>query len=196
MILEALKSSKFQDFGVPTPDEKLKADLGDEMYGKIQGLDKDQADIMKQSFDPDYPRDIKQESLNDVLGPLGFTELNPGGFGSSNLVYKVFERGEYGSTRYEVRLSFGYGKFHTKSFEEYKKNPYAISYGLGVEKLTPGGAPTFRIEEEILLQKTAQIRMPKLFAIDMTDEQDREKAESLIILKEKAAILEALEELT
>ena len=32
MILEALKSSKFQDFVIPTPDEKLKADLGDEMY--------------------------------------------------------------------------------------------------------------------------------------------------------------------
>ena len=60
MILEALKSSKFQDFGLLTPDEKLKADLGDETYGKIQSLDKDQADIMKQSFDPDYPRDIKQ----------------------------------------------------------------------------------------------------------------------------------------
>ena len=38
--------------------------------------------------------------------------------------------------------------------------------------------------------------MPKLFTIDMTDEQDREIAESLIVKKEKAAILKALEELT
>ena len=52
MILEAIKDKRFQDFGIPTPEEKLKADLGDETYRKIQSLDKNQADIMKQSFDP------------------------------------------------------------------------------------------------------------------------------------------------
>ena len=202
MILEALKSSKFQDFGLPTPDEKLKADLGDETYGKIQSLDKDQADIMKQSFDPDYPRDIKQESINDVLEPLGLKEFYPGEFGNRDNVSKVFRTGDssslvpYGAIRYEATLDFGYGKYYTKSFEEYKQNPYSIRYVLEIKKLTPRGRPTFNIDEEILLQRTEQIRMPKLFTIDMTDEQDREIAESLIVKKEKAAILKALEELT
>ena len=202
MILEALKSSKFQDFGLLTPDEKLKADLGDETYGKIQSLDKDQADIMKQSFDPDYPRDIKQESINDVLEPLGLKEFYPGKFGNRDNVSKVFRTGDssslvpYGAIRYEATLDFGYGKYYTKSFEEYKQNPYSIRYVLEIKKLTPRGRPTFNIDEEILLQRTEQIRMPKLFTIDMTDEQDREIAESLIVKKEKAAILKALEELT
>ena len=202
MILEALKSSKFQDFGLLTPDEKLKADLGDETYGKIQSLDKDQADIMKQSFDPDYPRDIKQESINDVLEPLGLKEFHPGEFGNRDNVSKVFRTGDssslvpYGAIRYEATLDFGYGKYYTKSFEEYKENPYSIRYVLEIKKLTPRGRPTFNIDEEILLQRTEQIRMPKLFTIDMTDEQDREIAESLIVKKEKAAILKALEELT
>ena len=202
MILEALKSSKFQDFGLLTPDEKLKADLGDETYGKIQSLDKDQADIMKQSFDPDYPRDIKQESINDVLEPLGLKEFYPGEFGNRDNVSKVFRTGDssslvpYGAIRYEATLDFGYGKYYTKSFEEYKENPYSIRYVLEIKKLTPRGRPTFNIDEEILLQRTEQIRMPKLFTIDMTDEQDREIAESLIVKKEKAAILKALEELT
>ena len=202
MILEALKSSKFQDFGLLTPDEKLKADLGDETYGKIQSLDKDQADIMKQSFDPDYPRDIKQESINDVLEPLGLKEFYPGEFGNRDNVSKVFRTGDssslvpYGAIRYEATLDFGYGKYYTKSFEEYKQNPYSIRYVLEIKKLTPRGRPTFNIDEEILLQRTEQIRMPKLFTIDMTDEQDREIAESLIVKKEKAAILKALEELT
>ena len=202
MILEALKSSKFQDFGLLTPDEKLKADLGDETYGKIQSLDKDQADIMKQSFDPDYPRDIKQESINDVLEPLGLKEFYPGEFGNRDNVSKVFRTGDssslvpYGAIRYEATLDFGYGKYYTKSFEEYKENPYSIRYVLEIKKLTPRGRPTFNIDEEILLKRTEQIRMPKLFTIDMTDEQDREIAESLIVKKEKAAILKALEELT
>ena len=36
MISEALKSSKFQDFDVLTPDEKLRSDLGDSNFEKIQ----------------------------------------------------------------------------------------------------------------------------------------------------------------
>jgi len=201
MILESLKDSSFRSFGAPTPDEKLRSQLGDQTYDKLQSLDPEQRDVMRQTFDPDYPREIKQETISDVLEPLGFTEYRPGEFGSSNLAYKVFEAGKlgslvpYGPSRYEVRLSYGYGKYHTRSFEEYRENPYAIAYNLEIQKLTPGGAPTFRIEEEILLSKREQIRMPKLFTIDMADQQDREKAESLIVLKEKAAILKALEEL-
>ena len=65
-----------------------------------------------------------------------------------------------------------------------------------IRKITPRGRPNFNIDEETLLEKTGQIRMPKLFTIDMTDEQDRETAESLIVKEEKTAILKALEELT
>ena len=71
MILEALKNKRFQDFGISTPDEKLRTDLGDEMFDKIQSVDPDQSEIFKQSFDPNYPRSIKQESLDDILIPAG-----------------------------------------------------------------------------------------------------------------------------
>ena len=72
MIIEALKSKNMQDFGIPTPDEKLRSELGDETYGKIQSLDKEQADIMKQSFDPNYPRDLKQETIQSFMESHGF----------------------------------------------------------------------------------------------------------------------------
>ncbi len=72
MILEALKKTNFQDFGIPTPDEKLQALLGDEMYGKIQSLDKEQADVMRQTFDPNYPRDLKQETIQSFMESLGY----------------------------------------------------------------------------------------------------------------------------
>ena len=72
MILEAFKSTYHMDFGIPTPDEKLRSELGDETYGKIQSLDKEQADIMKQSFDPNYPRDLKQETIQSFMESHGF----------------------------------------------------------------------------------------------------------------------------
>ena len=207
MILEALKSSKFQDFGFPTPDEKLRSLTGDANFDKIQSLasnpdSAEQAKMLKQGLDDTYPSELKQENINDVLEPLGLKEFYPGEFGNRDNVSKVFRTGDssslvpYGAIRYEATLDFGYGKYYTKSFEEYKENPYSIRYVLEIKKLTPRGRPTFNIDEEILLQRTEQIRMPKLFTIDMTDEQDREIAESLIVKKEKAAILKALEELT
>ena len=207
MILEALKSSKFQDFGFPTPDEKLRSEIGDVNFEKIQTLASDpdhaeQAKMLKQGFDDTYPSELKQENINDVLEPLGFKEFHPGEFGNRDNVSKVFRTGDssslvpYGAIKYEATLDFGYGKFYTKSFEEYKKNPYSIRYVLEIRKLTPKGRPTFNIDQEILLKKAGQIRMPKLFTIDMTDEQDRETAESLIVKEEKTAILKALEELT
>ena len=77
MILEAIKNKRFQDFEIPTPDEKLRADLGDETYGKIQSLDKSQRDVMKQSFDPGYPREINRESFISFMESHGF-KFNPG----------------------------------------------------------------------------------------------------------------------
>ena len=75
MILEAMKSKGLQDFGIPTPDEKLRADLGDEMFDKIQAADPEQSEMFKQSFDPNYPRRTKQESFEDLLKPFGFKEV-------------------------------------------------------------------------------------------------------------------------
>ena len=72
MILEALKKSSFRSFGVPTPDEKLKSKLGDENFDKIQSLDKNQADVMKQTFDPDYPRALKRETIQSFMESLGY----------------------------------------------------------------------------------------------------------------------------
>ena len=39
MILEAIKNKRMQDFDIPTPDDKLKSDLGDQTFDKIQSLD-------------------------------------------------------------------------------------------------------------------------------------------------------------
>ena len=75
MILEALRKSydgtPFVDFGIPTPDDELRAKLGDENFDKIQSLDKNQADMMKQAFDPNYPRDSKQETIEDFMESIG-----------------------------------------------------------------------------------------------------------------------------
>ena len=78
MIMEALKNSSIRSFGIPTPDEKLRADLGDDMFDKIQSVDPEQSEVFKQSLDPNYPSSIKQESFEDLLGPLGWHYANRG----------------------------------------------------------------------------------------------------------------------
>jgi len=196
MILEALKDSSFRSFGEPTPDEKLRADLGDEMYGKIQSLDKNQADIMKQSFEPNYPREIKQENINDVLEPFGFAEYKPGYFNRDDSVYKIFNLGNIGSDRAEVIFSFFVSNSVTsKDFEEFKRYPKSIGYLIKINKFD-ASKPGQSVGKEVLLRKREYIKTPKMFAVDLTDEQEREQIESLIIKKEKVAILKALEELT
>jgi len=196
MILEALKDSSFRSFGEPTPDEKLRADLGDEMYGKIQSLDKNQADIMKQSFEPNYPREIKQENINDVLEPFGFAEYKPGYFNRDDSVYKIFNLGNIGSGRAEVIFSFFVSNSVTsKDFEEFKRYPKSIGYLIKINKFD-ASKPGQSVGKEVLLRKREYIKTPKMFAVDLTDEQEREQIESLIIKKEKVAILKALEELT
>ena len=76
MIVEALKKkydgTPFVDFGIPTADEKLRSKLGDETFDKIQSLDKEQADVMKQTFDPNYPRDLKYETIQSFMESNGF----------------------------------------------------------------------------------------------------------------------------
>ena len=72
MILEAFRTRYNLDSGIPTPDEKLRSDLGDETYEKIQSLDKDQADIMKQSLDPNYPRESNRTGFDEFLEEYGF----------------------------------------------------------------------------------------------------------------------------
>ena len=47
MILEAFRTRYNLDSGIPTPDEKLRSDLGDETYEKIQSLDRLKYEMIK-----------------------------------------------------------------------------------------------------------------------------------------------------
>ena len=192
MILEALKSSKFQDFGTSTPDSRLRTQVGGSNFDKIQNLDPEQRDVMRQTFDPDYPREIKQEKINDILEPLGFTEFKPGYFNKDDMVYKVFDLKPYAQTRYNVVFSFGVDTTRVADFEDYKRHPKSIRYKIEIQKFNPtkSGQDT---DKEVLLRKAEYIKTPKMFAVDMSDEQEREQMESLIIKKEKDDIIKALE---
>lgn len=189
MILEALKNRNYQDFGIPTPDEKLRSKLGDAKFDKIQGLDSEQSEIFKQSFDPNYPRSIKQETINDVLEPLGFKDVEPE-FIDPFIMEKLFILGEFRPNvpTFKAEFEFGYSKY----YERNPKNPDGISYLLKIKKITLTGT---QLESELLLEKKAHLDMSSSFYVDMTDENQREEIESLIVKKEKADILKALWEL-
>ena len=77
MILEALKNSRLQDFGIPTPDEKLRGQIGDANFDKIQSLASnpdhaDQASMLKQGLDDTYPSELKQETIQSFMESNGF----------------------------------------------------------------------------------------------------------------------------
>ena len=180
MILEAIKNKNFQDFGIPTPDEKLKADLGDEMFDKMQSLDPEQVDVMKQSFDPDYPRSIKQESLDAILVTAGFKPYKP----KYNL--PVLHK------RYNVRTWFKGKPFAVGSIEFYTE--YNIVYGrwlMYTVRIKTKKKKYSRQNETIARGK---IEIPRLFKLSLETEQELRDADALMLSREKETIEKALEQ--
>jgi hypothetical protein len=188
MILEAIKNKNFQDFGISTPDEKLRAELGDEMFDKIQALDPDQSEVLKQSFDPDYPESIKQETIEDILKPYGFTESAPTSGDKSSYIFRVFRRGK--GPYYEFYLfyqtvpTFVASKYRGQ--HDSRRYPNSIRYGFELKK----------DYQDILLKKEGSIQVPEMFNHDFLDVEEKQNLESFLIKKEKDAIIKALSELT
>ena len=178
MILEAIKNKRFQDFGIPTPDEKLRADLGDEMFNKIQATDPEQAEIFKQSYDPNYPRSIKQESLDDILIPAGF---KPDVYKYN---YPVLHK------RFNVRTWSYNDSAYYDSVEFY--NEYNVFSGLL--------RYTLRIKAQMGRSRTSitvargKIEIPKYFDLSLETEQKLRDADVLVVSREKEAIIKALED--
>ena len=184
IILEALKSSKFQDFGIPTPDEKLRSQIGDANFDKIQALDQNQSDVMKQTLDPDYPERTQTDSLTDILESYGFEEMIFDTPDRSDFVYRTFERGR--GPYYS--FVFSYQVLPTAFISrrgDSRRYPKSIRYGFTLKK-------DYRVG---LFQKKGSIQVPKMFDHDFLDAQERQNFESFIVKKEKDAIIKALEAL-
>ena len=185
MIVEALRNSKFQDFGISTPDEKLRSQLGDQTYDKLQSLDPEQSLVMKQAFDDAYPSPIKQESIEDILKSYGFEEMILDTPDKSDYIYRTFERGR--------------GPYYTFVFF-YQVLPTAfVGRRGGSERYPKSIRYKFTLKKDYrvgLFLKEGSIQVPKMFDHDFLDAQERQNFESFIIKKEKDAIIKALEELT
>ena len=175
MILEAFKSTYHMDFGIPTPDEKLRSELGDETYGKIQSLDKEQADIMKQSFDPNYPRDLKYETIQSFMESHGFDleiqEVEPAGSPTDIFMNEIYihsdsSRNSAFSIDYRIKT---YASLPNKKYIYYNYS-YLLNY-----KAT---------------RKNGSIEIANMFDLDMgsyfnPNDEDIETMSSLIIRRIK-----------
>ena len=176
MIAEALKNKRLQDFGIPTPDDKLRAELGDEKFNKIQSLDKQQADMMKQAFDSDYPRSLKGETFASLLEPYGFeqklnrTILDNGYMGS----YK-FETHQRESKTFYVRYKTIYSRRDKKSYIEYV-----------IEIADYGGRGADFVDR-------GYIEIPDMFELDVRNDEDVQTMVSLIIDRTGDQIVKAIE---
>ncbi len=179
MILEAIKNSSIRSFGIPTPDEKLRSQLGDSNFDKIQGFDPEQAEVMKQTFDPDYPEKIRQESLTEMIEAAGFKLYDVSKYTKAPTMHarynnRIWEKGPQNTVgssslkvqynvvndflRYSVRL-FTKGKYGSKTSK-------SIAYG--------------------------KVSIPPMFELSLETEQDLRAADAIMLSKEKQAIEEAL----
>lgn len=180
MIAEALKNKRLQDFGIPTRDDELRAKLGDEKFDKIQSLDKQQADMMKQAFDPNYPRDLNRETFASLLEPYGFeqrinrTILDNGYLGS----YR-FETYEGESKSFYVRYKVIYSRLPGHR----DKKPY-IEYSIEIADYNAG---------DVYLRDRAYIEIPDMFELDVRNDEDVQTIISLIINRTGDQIIKAIE---
>lgn len=180
MINEVLRDKRFQDFGIPTPDEKLKAELGDEMFDKIQSADPEQAEMFKQSFDPNYPRDIKQESLDAILEPAGFKLYK------WNYKLPVLHKGYNARTwPKEDPVNFDLLEFKTT----YHLNADRSKLFYSIEMKTKKG---YHQRTELIARD--KIQAPKLFDLSMETEEKLRDVDALVLSREKGAIEKALEQ--
>jgi hypothetical protein len=184
MIMEAFKSTYHMDFGIPTPDEKLRSELGDETYGKIQSLDKEQADIMKQSFDPNYPRDLKQETIQSFMESHGFDleiqEVEPAYTGPLG---GIFMNEVYIHSDSSKAFSIDYGIKTYASLPNKKYIYYNYSYMFNRKTTT---------------RKNGSIEIANMFDLDMgryynPNDEDIETMSSLIIRRIKKELEKILD---
>lgn len=190
MILEALNKKydgrPFFDSGILTPDEKLRAKIGDKYFNKIQGLDPNQAEIMKQSFDPDYPSTVNPSKGRgeDFLKELGY-ELD---FSKNDRVYdregkKHLPQKQKG---YHLQRSNGerFGFELTYAFYEHENSRTGYNYLQYFVRIFDSQEMPMVGER---FMKT--IKVPNVFEIDLETEEGDELAFNLIIEKEKPSIL-------
>lgn len=177
-LKEAIKDKRFQDLGIPTPDDELRAKLGDEMFDKIQAADPEQGEIFKQSFDPNYPRSIKQESLDDILIPAGFKLYK------WNYKLPVLHK-RYNARQWSKKDSVNYDslEFHTE---------YNIFSGLLRYTVRMTGKIK-RARQNITIAR-GKIEMPKYFELSLETEEKLRDADALVLSREKDAIEKALEQ--
>ena len=180
MILEAIKDKRFQDFDIPTPDEKLRADLGDEMFDKILDQDPEQAEIFKQSFDPNYPRSIKQESLDAILEPAGFK------LEVFNYKLPVLHKG-YNARTWSNKDPVNFDSLEFKTTYYLSADGSTLRYT--IEMKTKKGR--HKRHETIARDK---IEGPKYFELTLETEEKLKDADALVLSREKEKILDALEQ--
>jgi len=181
MIVEALRKKydgrdlTWVDDNIPTPDEKLRAKLGDEKYKKIQSLDKNQALIMKQALDDTYPHRNKQETIESFMESHGFDleieELNE------------FDEDFYKNETYirnKESLTVTYNIIHR----------FLFNHELG--QATPIPSIEFRFayldsstSPPRSIKNKEEIKIHKMFELDFGNEEDVRSASTIILVNQR-----------
>ena len=178
MILEALKNSRLQDFGIPTPDEKLRGQIGDANFDKIQSLASnpdhaDQASMLKQGLDDTYPSELKQETIQSFMESYGFDlEIDDVEYvGRPNDIFKN-EFYMYSDSSKVFSIDYSIKTFDSLPNKKYIYFNYSYTNNRGT------------------IRKNGSIELPDMFDLSMGDyyypnEEDIKTMSSLILARIK-----------
>lgn len=177
MILEALRTKydarnlTWVDDNIPTPDQKLRAKLGDEKYEKIQSLDPEQALIMKQSLDDMYPHRNKQETIESFMESHGFDleikELEE--FDQEYINETYIRNNESLTVTYSIIYNFSFNHELGTATRQNSTIKYRFDY------LDTGTKPYVRRAHK------GKIRIPTMFELDLANEEDANAASTSIL---------------
>ena len=208
IILEAIRNKNFQDFGIPTPDDNLRSQLGDEMYDKIQSLDPEQGEIIKQSYDPDYPMNVSQESLDEMLEDAGFRPYSVGKYTSAPTMHDKYNSRSWtkgkpfamGSSEFKTTYSIFKPQMSDRiqnllqdpsapnKPEEPSDGTEILGYSIQISKRARYAQ---KYQREVARGKIA---IPPMFDLNLKTKEGLSQADAIILSREKQAIEEALEQ--
>lgn len=181
MILEAFRTRYNLDSGIPTPDEKLRSDLGDETYEKIQSLDKDQADIMKQSLDPNYPRESNRTGFDEFLEEYGFE-----GF-KAPPSWKTLHS-QYNSRSWHKGMMYTPGSSEIRITYNITLNNF-FRYEIKLKNRPIQGS---KVESTIA---SGNIKYPDMFKLDLLTKEKLKDADNMVLSRERENLKAVLEKL-
>lgn len=153
-------------------------DMGKDPDEVIDTLGPEQANVMRRTLVSNYPRSIKQESLDDILIPAGF------------------KRDVYKYNRPVLHKRHSVRTWSKKPSVNYDSIKFYTEYNIlnGLLRYTVRMTGKWKMARQNITIARGEINIPKFFEISLETEEKIRDADARVLSREKEAIEKALEQ--